>query len=648
MSFDKSQFFQVFYEETAEHLGTMEELLLGLDIGSPDQEDLNAIFRAVHSIKGGAGTFGFMEMTDVAHIFESVLDRVRKGTLKTTKDMVDLFLETGDVLNTVLASYKAEEPVNSELGSEVCKQLNVVLNTEAEAELPKPVLVEEALAETLEEDPGFGFFDDVPEPEIQTRPEEVVQAIVQEQEKDKADEKEQEQAQENRKQRYGFSGPIHATDQKGRRETDRMDLSLDASGEPLEVQAGRRDADRISISKKTARVEAASSLRIDIKKVDQLFNQVGEVVITQAMLALMASKLDPVLHENIHSGLAELERNTRELQESVMSIRMVPCRNVFSRFPRLIRDMQKKFNKEVALVLLGEETEVDKGFVEKLVDPLTHLVRNSFDHGIESAEDRLKSGKVEKATITLRASHQGGNVVIEVSDDGKGLNREKILHKAREKGIASSESMTDQEVWQLIFAPGLSTTEKVSDLSGRGVGMDVVKKNVQTMGGVVDIESVTGQGSRIIIRLPLTLAIIEGMVIRIGVETYILPLISIVESIRPGRADLSKILEKGELVNLRGEYVPVIRLSEILGISGEENDISQSVLVIVESEGGRVAIVVDELIGQQQVVIKSLEQNFMKVRGIAGATILGNGHVAFILDVRGLLKFSRRREVILG
>jgi len=623
MDFDKSQFFPVFYEETAEHLATMEGLLLELDVAAPDQEDLNAIFRAVHSIKGGAGTFGFKEMTDVAHVFESVLDRVRKSTLNTTKDMVDLFLETGDVLNTLLACYQGGEGVSEEIGTEVCKQLNTYLSTEAQT------TQSDDRAQTAEpapeEDPGFGFFDDL-NPELSS--EEAIQQVQSE--------------KEEKEQGYGFFEPLQTSDQEKRRETDH----IDGSSESVEIQAGRRSDDKVIPSKKATRVEPSSSLRIDIKKVDQLFNQVGEIVITQAMLSQMASKLDPVLHENIHTGLAELERNTRELQESVMSIRMVPCKNVFNRFPRLIRDMQKKFNKEIELVLIGEETEVDKGFVEKLVDPLTHLVRNSFDHGIESAEDRLKSGKAAKGTITLRASHQGGNVVIEVSDDGKGLNREKILNKAQEKGIPVGETMTDQEVWQLIFAPGLSTTEKVSDLSGRGVGMDVVKKNVQAMGGVVDIESVAGQGSRIIIRLPLTLAIIEGMVIRIGVETYILPLISIIESIRPNPDDLSKVLNKGELVNLRGEYVPIIRLSELFDVSSDRGDISQSVLIIVESEAGRVAILVDELIGQQQVVIKSLEQNFMKVKGIAGATILGDGHVAFILDVRGLLKLSRRRETV--
>ncbi len=638
MSFDKSQFFQVFYEETAEHLATMEELLLALDVGEPDQEDLNAIFRAVHSIKGGAGTFGFKEMTDVAHVFESVLDRVRKSTLETTTEMIDLFLETGDILNTILACYQGGDKVSAEIGAEVCKQLNVYLKPEADHKPPETP--DQTPAEATDEDLGFGFFDDVPEPETQQA--DPAQAELKTDDS-QVEKEEDEQAQIEKKQGYGFFDPLRSKDKRGRREMDRLDLS---SG-PIEVQAGRRDSDKVVISKKASRVEPASSLRIDIKKVDQLFNQVGEIVITQAMLAQMASKLDPVLYENIHSGLAELERNTRDLQESVMAIRMVPCRNVFSRFPRLIRDMQKKFGKDVELILIGEETEVDKGFVEKLVDPLTHLVRNSFDHGIESAEDRKKTGKLPKGTITLRASHQGGNVVIEVSDDGKGLNRDKILNKAQEKGISASETMSDQEVWQLIFAPGLSTTEKVSDLSGRGVGMDVVKKNVQAMGGVVDIESLEGQGSRIIIRLPLTLAIIEGMVIRIGSETYILPLIAIVESIRPDRSDISKVLDKGELVNLRGEYVPIIRLSDLFGVEAEVDDVSQSVLVIVESEGGRIAVMVDELVGQQQVVIKSLEQNFMKVQGIAGATILGDGHVAFILDVRGLLKLSRNSEPVL-
>lgn len=648
MSFDKSQFFQVFYEETGEHLTEMEELMLNLDIGAPNQEDLDAIFRAVHSIKGGAGTFGFTEMTEVAHIFESVLDRVRKGTMSLTSEMVDLFLESGDILNGLLAGYRDGATVDTKAVSGAGKKLKKLLEEapetiEKKEDIPKSELTFTSQTDE-EEDPGFGFFNDLPEvgetegergEEIEIKAE----AEIASKEEQEAQERIEAQDKIEKEQGYGFFEKPRS-EEPGRRASD----VVEASGEP--VRAGRRESDKVALPIK-AHSESAS-IRIDVEKIDQVFNQVGEIVIAQAMLSQTASDLDPDAYEKLKDGLAELERNTRNLQESVMSIRMVPVRMVFNRFPRLIRDMRRKFNKELELVMVGEDTEIDKGFVEKLVDPLTHLIRNSFDHGIESPETRRENGKDPKGTITLQASHSGGNVVIEVRDDGAGMDRKRILAKAEEKGIPVSEEISDKEVWNLIFSPGFSTAKQVSALSGRGVGMDVVKKNVQAMGGHVDIESEKNVGSRFIIRLPLTLAIIEGMIVRVGKEVYVLPLISIVESIRPLSEDVRSIMGKGELVNMRGEYLPVVRLYNLFSTMPDTTDPTRAVLVVIESEGGKVAVMVDELLGQQQVVIKSLEQNFRKVPGVAGATILGDGHVAFILDVRGLLAFSREEGMLVG
>jgi two-component system chemotaxis sensor kinase CheA len=619
MEIDKSRFFQVFYEETEEHLGELERLLLELNHEAPNKEDLNAIFRAVHSVKGGAGTFGFNDLVEVAHVFETVLDKVRNDEMILTKEKVDLFLTACDRLKTILEAYKAGQEVNKKESEPICNALNALLaDLKNQKQAPPSQPSNNEVVELKpKEDPGFGFFDDIPQPEI---PIEVVD-------------------QKLADPGYGFFEEIKTESpnkpeperrdepNKGRRATDHI-----APGDPP-MKAGRRPNDPVVVSAHTE----ATTLRVGVEKVDQLINQVGELVITQAMLAETVLQLDPSAYEKLQQGLAFLERNTRDLQESVMSIRMVPINIMFSRFPRLVRDLASKMNKDVDLKIVGGETELDKGLIEKLVDPMTHLVRNSLDHGIESPEQRKEAGKPVKGLITLSATHQGGNVVIKVTDDGGGLNREKIMAKAKEKGIPLSESATDQEVWSLIFAAGFSTAQTVTDVSGRGVGMDVVRKNVQTIGGRIEIQSEFGKGSCITIRLPLTLAIIEGMTLRVGPETYIVPLTSIVESVRPKKNEIKTVVDKGELVEVRGEYVTIVRLYQLLGDKADITDPVQAVLVIVELEGKRVALMVDELIGQQQVVIKSLEQNFRRVDGIAGATILGDGRVGFILDIQGII-----------
>jgi two-component system chemotaxis sensor kinase CheA len=390
-----------------------------------------------------------------------------------------------------------------------------------------------------------------------------------------------------------------------------------------------------------------ASIRVDTDKIDKLINLVGELVITQSMLSDLGARFEMSHMHLLLERVAQLERNTREIQERVMSIRMLPIGTAFSRFPRLVRDLSAKSGKKIQLILSGEETELDKTVIESIGDPLTHLVRNSADHGLEMPEERLDNNKSETGTIKLNAYHEGGNICITVEDDGRGLNREKIVAKAVKQGlIGENEKLTDDQIWPLIFRPGFSTAEKVTDVSGRGVGMDVVKRNIEELGGTVSIHTTQGQGSIFTLKLPLTLAIIEGMTVRVGHDTYIVPLLSILESIQPKSGDVKTVVGKGELINVRGTYLPMMRLYEVFALQPEIIDPSKAILLILETEGERVAVMVDEILGQQQVVIKSMEQNFRKVEGIAGATILGDGTVGFILDVRGLLEIARRGEPV--
>jgi two-component system chemotaxis sensor kinase CheA len=399
---------------------------------------------------------------------------------------------------------------------------------------------------------------------------------------------------------------------------------------------GRRATDKEGAS------QESSSIRVGVEKVDQLINLVGELVITQAMIEQRIGALDPIHHERLLNSASQLARNTRDLQEAVMSIRMMPMDYVFSRFPRMVRDLAGKLGKKVEFVTRGAATELDKGLIERIVDPLTHLVRNSVDHGIEMPEKRRIAGKNETGRLTLSAAHQGGNIVIEVSDDGGGLSRDRILAKARQQGLPVSDTMPDADVWQLIFAPGFSTAEVVTDVSGRGVGMDVVKRNITAMGGTVEIRSVTGSGTTIAISLPLTLAILDGMSVRVGEEVYILPLGYVIESLQPAAADVKEIAGQGQVVKIREEYLPLIPLYQIFAIEPNFIDPSRGIVVILEADGKKAALLVDALVGQQQVVVKNLESNFRKVAGISGATILGDGGVSLILDVSALLRSSRQ------
>lgn len=685
MSADLSQFFQVFFEESAEHLAEMERILLSIDPHAPDEEELHAVFRAAHSIKGGAATFGFSDMTSTTHTLESLLDRVRHHELGLTAEMVDAFLETKDAIAMLLAGHRDQAPVDLAVVESACGKLRSieggslaavqtvgtaavehdagsVATGEKEYRIlfrpPADLFIRGVRVEPLfEELASLGELSitaqvAVPEDFATYEPEQcclswemvlnstssleelydIFMFVADE------DEIEIQVIEPALKQAAVPSCGLEPSEQKH--------TSKAAEAPPTLESPGRRLYDRDetapnAFGRRPADGTEATSIRVGVSKVDQLINQMGELVITQAMLAQTAQQFDPVLYESLHRGMALLQRNTRDLQESVMSIRMMPISFIFSRFPRLVHDLAAKLGKQAELKLVGETTELDKGLIEKLADPLTHLVRNSLDHGIESPEERRLAGKQPGGTITLRAAQTGGRIVIEVIDDGAGLNRSRILQKALENGLSVSDEMADEEVWQLIFAPGFSTAEKVTDVSGRGVGMDVVMKNVQALGGRVSISSEAGRGSRVLVSLPLTLAILDGLSVRVGNETFIVPLNSIIESLQPQPDDLHTV-SGSTTVRVRGEYLPLLRLNEVYGIKEAEERPEHAVVMIVDAEGEQVALLVDELLNQHQVVIKSLEKNYRKVDGTAGATIMGDGHVALILDVGDLVHLWRK------
>jgi len=693
MTIDISQFYQVFFDEAEELLAEMERLLLGVDVAAPDAEDLNAIFRTAHSVKGGASTFGLTDMCDVTHVLESLLDRIRKGEMALTSNHVDAFLAAKDGLKMQLDGHRHGASVDNEAIANVRMALHdlaeglvpaapvvapsyLTAPTRTEhsldnahrykIELPEVAqrdinaLVDElglmgrvsvapldggrtALVITTHESLDdiiaiCSFVLDPDELKIFEAP-----ALTPEQRAiEAAERKRVEDAQG-----YGFFGPdddvLPSSD--GLSEDDlgygffqpieqiRAAAGI-VAGAPEPVAAGipaqaRSDVQNmvehlaeLSAEKKSAKKDdknESSSIRVSVEKVDQLINLIGELVITNAMLEQRSTVLDPILHERLLSSVSQLGRNTRELQEAVMSIRMMPMDFVFSRFPRMVR-----------------------GLIERIVDPLTHLVRNSIDHGVEMPAARVAAGKSEAGRLFLSAGHQGGHIVIEVADDGAGLNREKILAKAAANGLAVSDSMSDSDVWQLIFAPGFSTAEVVTDVSGRGVGMDVVKRNITAMGGTVDIRSAAGFGTTISISLPLTLAILDGMSIRSGEEVYILPLSFVVESLQPAPEDVRDIAGRGRVLKVRGEYLPLIPLHQMFDIEPRHREPSEGIVVILETEGKKAALFVDELVGQQQVVVKNLEANYRKVAGISGATIMGDGGVALILDVAALVRSSRQ------
>jgi len=558
MAIDMTQFHRLFFDEAAEHLATLESGLLGMDLAAPAAERVNEIFRAAHSIKGSAATFGFHDMAEITHEAEALLDRVRKNEMRIDREMLDALLHAGDVLKALLAAHAGNGAADGGAQASACARLKGLLG---KAEAPAP-----ASAAALAVAAPAGAF-------------------------------------EAADGSYGlFAVPAAA---------------------PPPAPAAPASAD--------------TSIRVGTERVDQLVDLVGELVITQAALGQAAEAIDPLKHERLLNGLLQLERNTRELQSAVMRMRMVPVSQVFGRFPRLVRDLSQKLGKEVELKLAGETTELDKGLIEQLIDPLTHLVRNSLDHGIEAPAARQAAGKPARGALTLAASHRAGSIVIEVADDGAGLDRQRILATARTRGLEIAADAGDAEVWQLIFAPGFSTAAAVTEVSGRGVGMDVVQRNIAALGGRIEVASAPGLGTRFTLRLPLTLAVTDGMIVGVGTECYVVPLDFVIESGQPAPGQVRPVRGGRAFVHeLRGEYLPVVELARVLGVPGAERCFESGILVAVEANGARYALFVDSLLGQQQFVVKSLESNYRKVPAFSAATILADGRVAMILDVAAL------------
>lgn len=656
-----AQFQQVFIEESLEGLDTMESSLLALDNGG-DAELVHTIFRAAHSIKGGAATFGFPEMSSFTHEAESLLDEVRSGKRAIDSSIIELLLRTVDCLRGMFARAQAGEPLNDAVAEGLRNELAVAMGRGVPAgDVQARRAEDQADAWTVQFRPHPGMLAGGNDPlrlirelaglgELDVTPEfDRLPASL--------------AALEPTECHLGWTielkGPVKRADIAAVFDwvEGECDLAIEAkhvvapvapaaapASAPAAPAANVADAGAARAQREAS--AESSSVRVSIDKIDGLINLVGELVITQSMLdTFREGDIDASRLAMLEHGLAQLARHTRELQESVMGIRMLPIASVFNRFPRMVRDISQKLGKQVKLELIGEQTELDKTVLEKIGDPMVHLVRNAIDHGLETPDKRRAAGKQDTGTLTLQASHRGGSIVVEVSDDGAGLNRDAIVAKAVQRGIiASGEGMSDEAVADLIFQPGFSTASVTTDLSGRGVGMDVVRRNVADLGGAVTIRSTQGKGSVFTITLPLTLAIIDGLTAAVGDERYIVPLVSIVESVQLKGEAVRSVAGGGELFRFRNDYLPVIRLHDMFGCENAVRAIDEGLMVVVEAEGARVGLFVDGLIGQQQAVVKSLEANYRRVQGVSGATILADGSVALIVDIAGLVRMQGRRK----
>ncbi len=649
MSINIEQFHSVFFDESDEHLDDMEQLLMSLDVESPDPEELNSIFRAAHSIKGGSGIFGFDALMNLTHVMENLLDKARNSELSMTAAIVNVLLETLDVLKDTLNAYRDETPVPEDSIAERITILNGVINAQtsdiAIDESGESSNAIEDMPNEGAQDDGFGFFDDDLNGSISVSDdgfgffddEPVNEDVIQ-------DETTQKNAEED--DGFGFFDETLSANQvntaleaQSSNEVQSASAQSDTTPTSNDVKALKSGAASTSTqtstppkpSAKKGTARESASIRVDTTKIDAMVNLVGELVITQSMLSMIGQDVEGQVGERLQLAIDELQRNTREIQESVMSMRMLPLTATFNRFPRLVRDLAGKLGKQVELVLQGGSTEIDKSLIEKIVDPLTHLVRNSIDHGIESPEKRVAAGKPEKGTVILSAEQKGGSIIISIIDDGGGLHRDKILDKARSNGLAVSADMPDSEVWQLIFQAGFSTAEAITDVSGRGVGMDVVRRNIESIGGRIDIESSAGEGSAFFIHLPLTLAIVDGMCVSVGKQIFVIPLLNMIESFQPTKQQI-KTLGNDTVLYIRDQYWPLVPLYDFMEVEDAALSPTEGIVVLLESSKKRFGVLVDALVGQQQVVIKSLEEHYRKVAGIAGATIMGDGKVALIID----------------
>ncbi|MCG7544719.1 chemotaxis protein CheA [Pseudoalteromonas sp. MM17-2] len=676
MSIDLSQFFEVFFEESFEGLDAMESELLNLTPGEADSETLNTIFRAAHSIKGGSGTFGFTSVSDFTHVLETLLDQIRQGQRQLEAQHVNLLLRSVDCLREMLQALQSEQDPELHTAKELQQQFEEILGlsegevaaNENEASASPSQQAETSTYQILFKphhhlfktgnEPLFMLSDlgDLGSIEVQAD-----LSAIPEIQNLQGDEcfmswkvfLQTEATQEQIKEVFewveddadidiSLCGGLFSEQEPSApvEPLEHDDAAQQSSENEPVAQATQAPASKGKANK--AKSNESTSIRVGIDKIDSLINMVGELVITQSMLSQLGEQ---EVTENtlaaLQEGLAQLAHNTRDLQENVMRIRMLPISFVFSRFPRLVRDISQKLGKQVELKILGEGTELDKTVMEKISDPMVHLVRNSLDHGLETPEQRKQSGKPEIGTVTLNAFHQGGNIVIEIMDDGRGLNTEKIREKAIANGlIDGNEELSDDDINELIFEPGFSTADEVSDISGRGVGMDVVRQNISSLSGSIEVVSTPGTGSTFTIRLPLTLAILDGQLVRIAEHTYIVPLITIVESLQIDTNKVSRVGKSLEVLRLRDEYIPILRLYQLFNHHDAITELDKALLVVVECDNQKVGLLVDDLLAQQQVVIKSLEANYQKVDGVSGATILGDGRVSLIVDIAGLTKMA--------
>lgn len=708
MAIDLDQFHEVFFVESFEALDTMEASLLQLVPGAADSETVNTIFRVAHSIKGGAGMFGFNEVASFTHTLETLLDELRAGRMEVTAPICDGLLQSVDQIRGMLTSVQKQQPFDPAVANALKAQFTQLVEERKAggAPAPKPAAAQpataaaaiaaaaaapaapapaqapadtadarrrwkigfKALPELLNRgnDPlrmfgelmGLGDLkvvaDAAPLPDLASinpetcylswqlelsteAPRSAIELIFEWAEGD------------CELDIQPLDAPAAATAPVSAPVAEPVETApvVEAAPTPaptpapaVAAAAPAAPAARAAPANATTGAEV-NSIRVAIEKIDELLNTVGEIVITQSMLSQLSKHFDGMHAERLRSGLAQLDMNIRELQESVMRVRMLPVGTVFSRFPRLVRDLSTRLGKKIRLQLSGEQTELDKTVLEKIGDPLVHLVRNSVDHGIEMPEARLAAGKSEEGTVHLNAYHKGGSINIVISDDGGGLNKHRIVEKARSKGLVDANAqLSDEQIFELIFLPGFSTAAQTTDLSGRGVGMDVVRRNIKDLGGNVELKSELGKGTTTTITLPLTLAIVDGQTIAVGSETYIVPLVTVVESMQLKPGAVSHIYNHGEVFSFRGEYLPIIRLHEVFGVAPRSQVLHEGLIMVVEGDGRRAGLFIDHLLGQQQVVIKSMETNYARIEGIGGATILGEGTVALILDVPGLLRMA--------
>lgn len=694
MSIDLTQFHDSFFEESFEAIDTMEDALLKLTPGSPDPEVVNTIFRVAHSIKGGAATFGFNEVTSFTHTLETLLDELRGQRLLVTQDLCDLLLRSVDVMRDMLRATQAKQPLDAQKIADLQFDLEVIVAKKPTPPVAVPIaqvsesspVVAAVGAPTVAAAPAltgaawlisfkpylqllargndplrmFGELAQLGELEVTAHTAALPPVA----------EMDPENCYVSWQLRLVSDAPREAVAQAFDWAEGDCELSIEREvvaksttaatvaeaaapapdagavaarvpGDAVDAQAPSTPAVVKAVESPKAPASESASIRVSTEKIDELMNSVGELVITQSMLMQLAGSLQGPVGERLRTGLTQLERSVRELQEAVMRVRMVPISFVFSRFPRMVRDLSQRLGKQIELKMTGGDTELDKTVLEKIGDPLVHLVRNGIDHGIERPDVRIAAGKPPMGTLHLHAYHRGGNITVEVSEDGGGINTAKVLSKAKAKGLVAEDAeLTDAQIHDLIFLPGFSTADQATDVSGRGVGMDVVRRNIEELGGSVEVRSELGKGSRFIINLPLTLAIVDGQTIQVSGENYIVPLTAILESVQVKPGLVQRVVGHGEVFAFRGDYLPVLRLNEFFSRHGRGDGkaIESGLIMIVEAEGRRVGLCVDELLGQQQVVVKTLETNYQRVDGVAGATILGDGSVALILDVAGLAR----------